>query len=153
MLDQDLLKSVRENIQMAGANTIRDIQALSEEALSKSPGGGARAPYDYVYECVVVNQRLAKRMRGEDPGDWPFQGWAKAPEDFKSIDAAVQKFQESLNDLVTSLGDDVNRVVPTSEGDRPIWDLGQFAAIHMFYHDGQLNMVQAMHGDEQVHWD
>jgi hypothetical protein len=30
--------------------------------------------------------------------------------------------------------------------------LAHLASIHMMYHDGQLNYIQSLHGDGEIHW-
>jgi hypothetical protein len=37
-------------------------------------------------------------------------------------------------------------------GQTPIYELVFFAAMHNMYHDAQLNYVQQLYGDMDVHW-
>jgi len=133
---------------------VKDLTAMTHEQLMDGRGG--RVPYDFTYEVAVVNRRVAKRLRGEDPGDWPYDGWITAPEEFRNKEAITREFLAATDEIVSafdSMNDEqVMGDVATSEGTKPVLDMMQFAAMHTMYHDGQLNQLQAQAGDMEVHW-
>ena len=49
---------------------------------------------------------------------------------------------EALNSMVT----------PPWKMDAPLYILANIAVSHLWYHDGQLNYIQSLLGDDQVHW-
>ncbi len=131
----------------------KDIDALSHEALDASPGGKARAGYDYLHEVAVVNHRIAARLKGEEPAEWPFgDDWAVAPAELRNKAAMKASLEASVQAVVDAIGDNPERMITTPEGDRPAYGMAVFAAIHMNYHDGQLNLVQGLHGDPEMNW-
>ena len=148
-----LLAHVREQIETARTFYVNDLTALSEEALSTSFAGNARVPYDFTYEVVIVNQRVTARLTTGVVPAWPFgDGWATAPDDFKSKEVAIAAVNASVDEILAAVGDDVTRMITTSEGEKPAFDLALFAGMHMMYHDAQLNYVQSLHGDAAMHW-
>jgi hypothetical protein len=42
--------------------------------------------------------------------------------------------------------------VPAWQIPTPLFTLAHIAVSHLWYHDGQLNYIQALLGDEKVHW-
>jgi len=136
---------------------LEDLAAMPEDWLARSPGGAARTPYDFTYEVVYVNGRIAKRLAGEDPGPPSSETWIKAPAEFQRKDEAIRQFDASMQ-LIQKLWDDM----PDEALESPIQmangnttsplDLASLAYSHAYYHDAQLNYAQAIAGDEEVHW-
>ena len=99
---------------------------------------------------------LASRIRGEEPVKWPFEGWAKAPEEFRDKDACIAEFVASAQEMLDAydaLGDAYAKLVNGFGGQQPAAQVVMFCTMHIMYHDGQLNLVQAINGDEEMHWD
>ncbi|MES1227824.1 MAG: DinB family protein, partial [Armatimonadota bacterium] len=111
---------------------------------------------DYTYEVVLVNERTRKRMLGEDPGPPPTEGWMTCPEEMldreKLAKALVDGAEQILSDY-DALGED-KALMPlqTPYGERTPADLLTFMAIHTMYHDGQLNLLQSLYGDDKMNW-
>lgn len=137
----------------------QDLQALPKENLTKTAGGSARCACDFSYEVAVVNDRIFARMQGRDPGVWPFaDGWAVAPEDCQSLDAINSRVHDSLQnmiDFIETLEEDkiTERFdIPGQEKPSSIGELAAFAGMHTMYHAAQLNFIQSLNGDLEVHW-
>lgn len=145
--------------QVAGARdmVLSDFAVLSDEDLQGCPGGAARSPYNILLELVILNRRSAKRLRGEDPGPFDPKAWATTPDDFQTREAATTQFQESMEEMLAVL-----EAIPANEIDKEIvlpsgtvttpFEMGVFCAFHASYHDGQLNYLQALKGDAEIHW-
>lgn len=151
------LKSfLRDRIAKAAKRYIDDLEAMPEEMLGRSPGGVARTPYDFTYEIVYVNRRLTKRLKGEDPGPANMETWLTAPPDFQSKDEAKNQMRESSDALLSAfdaVGENaLERVIPLPQGETSPLDLAALTLTHYSYHDAQLNYIQAMSGDDKVHW-
>jgi uncharacterized damage-inducible protein DinB len=150
-----LLSGLQENSNMY----ISDLAAIPADQVAKSPGGVARSAADFTYEIIVINDRIMKRMDGEDPGPWPFtNGYAVAPEELHGKDALLAAINRSLEELLARLTamdeDEFSRPITMTDGtERPLHELLQFLPMHLAYHDGQLNYIQALNGDGAVHWD
>lgn len=137
---------------------LKDLNALPEEAITKSWGGKSRTVADIIYEIVQVNQHLGATIRGEDPGAWPFEmgTWITAPADVQSKDAVIASLtainERLISDIEGSTDEAMAESVVTEHGSAPRIDRYRFLAMHMMYHSGQLNFMQAMLGDDAWHW-
>lgn len=149
---------IADQIEKAASRYVIDLAALNEESRAQSPGGSARSAYDYTYECAVVNRRVAARLRGEDPGPWPFgEGWAQAPAEFRDAETAGAELKSSAEELVSAWNafpeERIEQPIVLTSGDAKPVELVHLCAVHLNYHDAQLNLLQAMSGDESMHWD
>lgn len=148
----------KKRIESTRDDYVKDLEAMSQDDLAKTPGGASRTPFDFTYEVVFVNGRIAKRLRGETPepmsGD---DGWIKAPADFCQKDKAVGAFRKSMDDILASWDttEESKMLDPITlpSGETSLVGLAHFACIHNAYHDAQLNYHQAIHGDDKVHWE
>lgn len=135
---------------------ISDLEAMSHEALCSSGGGQSRCPYDYTFECAFVNRRIAARIRGEEPEKIDFEGWMKAPDEFKNKELAVQTMRGSCETVMEAWNQmpiermDAEIQLP-NDTTTPI-ELMYIAIWHTGYHDGQLTLMQAIQGDAENHW-
>lgn len=156
-MSQELKDHLIENVKSARHLMLSDLKAMSHEQLALQPGGGARAAYDYVHEVSVVNMRIAAVLRGEEPGPWPYEGWVTAPEDQRTPEAAASSIDACSQAVIDALGDfpaeRLNEEMQRPSGPTTARKMADLVAVHMMYHDGQLNLVQAMTGDQEVHWD
>lgn len=144
-----------ENFRSAITRFTNDLKALSEENAGKCWGGVSRCAFDFAYEMVLIHERTATLLRGEDPGPppWKFgEEWVKAPDSLRTIDAMSARLNESVETLLAAIGDDFEKKVKMGETEVPVWRRLQFLGIHTMYHDAQLNFMQAMAGDGSVHW-
>ena len=155
-MSTELKAHVRGKIEDWGKSYANDLRAMSEEQLAASPGGSARTPYDFTYECVYVNNRVAARLRGEDPGPWTNEGWMKAPDDFRNKDAALGGFEASVKSVLDGIDatppEKLRDKIALPTGETSPLAMADLVASHLCYHDAQLNYHQAIHGDEEVHW-
>jgi hypothetical protein len=135
---------------------IADIEASPEEMLGRSPGGVARCPFDFVYEVAFVNIRITVRLQGEDPGPWSPIPWTKAPAKFASKERAIAYLKDSVAGLLAAWDQlpehDLEKKIPTASGETTPLELGSLAGAHAMYHDAQLNYIQTLSGDADIHW-
>lgn len=151
-------KAVFHRMIEAGAKMyLCDLKAMSHEQLSLQPAEGARCAYDFTFEVVALNERFAKRFRGEDPGPWPFEDWVTAPENWHSPENAAKAFEDSMADLRKAFDaipeEKFFERITLPNGETSFEELCRILVSHLSYHDGQLNLIQIMTGDSKVHWD
>lgn len=157
MSEFDFKAFVSQKLQSNLEMYLQDFEAMSDDQLAKSPGGVARTPYDFTYEIASVNNRVAMRLRGEEPPKMDSQGWMTAPDDFKDRAKAVAALKDSVNTLKTSWenlpADKVHMdlQIPNWDGATPL-SMTLMMASHMGYHCGQLNYIQTLNGDAEMHW-
>jgi hypothetical protein len=133
-----------------------DLSAMTHEQLSTCVAGRARIAYDFTSEVACINRRFAKRLRGEAPDPLP-EGWIVAPDGFRAKEAAIAEIRASAAELVEAWNelaqDELDSVIPLQNGASTFpADLMALATYHCGYHDAQLNYIQALHGDLEMHW-
>jgi hypothetical protein len=143
------LESVRDSY-------VKDLEALKDEQMGASFAGAARIPYDFTYEVTFINHRIAKRLRGEDPGPFQQDGWMKAPAEACHKQTCIERYKASMDDLISAFEQvpdgEMLKVITLPSGETSPMDLAYFMSMHNTYHDAQLNYIQALHGDDQMHW-
>jgi hypothetical protein len=134
---------------------LQDLQALPEDAFSKSLGGAARTVADIVYEVNLVNDHVGMVVRGEEPFDWP-EGYVKAPPDFQTKEAVIDAFERSSHRLLATAEaltpEGIEATIETEDGETTRFERFRFATLHLWYHSGQLNFIQTLLGDADWHW-
>lgn len=152
----DLKSFLAEKLDMVTFLFTKDMEALSHEQLNSSVAGCARTGYDLTYEIVVTNGMFAKVVRGEGMEPIRFEGWLHAPEDFKDKQRALEAVQASFADMKTSLlacpDDELGVTTDTPIGPKSRADIAYMSVYHGGYHSGQLNYIQTLHGDGEMHW-
>lgn len=152
----DVKGHIRNRIEEAAACYVKDFEAIAEEDLARSPGGTARSPFDFTYEVVVVNKRIAARLRRETPPPLQREGWMTAPEEFKSKQGALQAFSASVNEVLAAWDhvspSHVDDAIETPSGHTTALEMASLCASHLTYHDAQLNYFQSLQGDSEMHW-
>lgn len=135
---------------------LKDFAALSHDVLAKSPGGAARSGYDFTYEVCVVNDRFAKIVAGENPGEWPFEGWVTCPAEKQNKDVLAAELTAATDRFIAAIdaASEESLLAPTESMGQPSSNskLAFRMAVHMMYHTGQLNYLQSMNGDDNMHW-
>jgi uncharacterized damage-inducible protein DinB len=161
MSQLDVLADPRDRIvsqiEQAARLLLVDLKHIPEEKRSISPGGVARTPYAILAECIGVNDMIADVLAGK-PRTYPSK---EEQEAFAARFQSIETVEEGLRQSVAKLRDVVNgfETVHLEEEVAAPWGmtypkgaLALFAATHMMYHDGQLNYIQALNGDPDVHW-
>lgn len=147
---------MRGRLETARDFYVKDLQALLDAQMGTPSAGAARTPYDFTYEVTMINHRIAKRLRGEDPGEFARDGWMKAPAEACHKQTCIERYQASMDDLIDAFSavpeGDMHKVIPLPSGETSPLDLAYFMAMHNTYHDAQLNYIQALNGDSTMHW-
>ncbi len=151
------MESAIKGIEQATSFYNRDLDALTEEQILGSAGGCARKPVDFTYEVGELNLRVASRLRDIEPPpakDW--DGWVVAPAEMQSK-AAIMEFMRNASEELLAAAKSVSeeqsgKLVGTPGREQPAFGLANFAAMHTMYHDAQLNIIQSLNGDNEMHW-
>jgi len=157
MATLDLRSFFDQKLEWVEKSYAEDLVAMPEAQLSYRPSEKARTIYDFTYECAVINERIAKRIAGLDPGPVPFDGWAMAPADFQNKEtclAAIASSLKSVRDAWQTCPEErmtAEIELPNGTKTTPV-DLVYMVCFHTGYHDAQLNYVQSLHGDMEMHW-
>ncbi len=118
------------------------------------PSGCAKTPMEIYMECAGCYMFFARLVQGE-AADWG-EVLRKAKED-RSLDDAkrlMDEYQEALFKALDSLPESkLNEKMILPWGQETTW--GQFAFLasyHTCYHAGQLNYIQTLLGDADMHF-
>ena len=134
---------------------LSDLEALPDEAYTRSLGGKARSVADIVYEVNLVNDHVGLGMRGEEQFEWP-EGWIKAPADLQAKDAVIESFRKSSDRIVDTIEgfskEQIEEPYRHEEKETTRFERIRFMTLHVWYHGGQLNFIQTLLGDDDWHW-
>jgi hypothetical protein len=153
-MEFDIKGHLRERLDEAAKLYITDLTALPDDALGTVMGGVARTVYDFTFECVNVNTRMAASIMGSPlprPSDDEFKAMAGQMDTKQKAIDGIRSSTNALIDAWMAL-DDINKEIPAFGGTRKCIDMVSLCAGHMMYHDGQINFIQALRGDGEVHW-
>ena len=151
MLKDILTDQLQMNAYLYG----KDLAASSDEVMSSCIQGCARNPLSFTTEAAGFNMLCSKLIRGETVSD--MQGEYAKHSEYDTKEKAAAFLQESVDTLVKTIAEvsdeDLHKEVTAPWGQTmPAYKMAFMASWHMGYHDGQLNYVQALHGDDAVHW-
>jgi len=136
---------------------VNDFKALPDEAKAKSHGGCARTPLSFLVECAALNMFIADIL---EKGDGKRLTDEEEAALYKRMDTA-EKALAMLDDSVAKLRAAYDALDENTLGDitdkpfgRPMQKFGPacLPINHMMYHDGQLNFLQTLYGDDKIHW-
>lgn len=146
----DLSALLKERLDEVSTLWEKDLAAHRDEELLSRPSETARSVADFAYETVFVNRRIAARLRGETVA--PMDGFPACPEELRDRGLLAKAMRESADEVLAALGDPQREITRPDGSTVSAFASAEFAAIHMFYHLGQVNYVQTMYGDPAVHW-
>jgi hypothetical protein len=141
----------------------KDILATPDAILVASPGGIARSPQAFTIECMSSCEWAIKALEGDDaPGDddpttmpaESYEAILKETQNAQGLAERLRAICERLSAAMLATSTErFNTVVTAPFGvDMPISAICNMFVNHLWYHDGQLNLIQALNGDETVHW-
>jgi uncharacterized damage-inducible protein DinB len=146
------LKGLQSAVRLFGL----DLEALPEEAFTRKFGEKTRTVADIVYEINLVNDHIGMVMRGEEPFAWPEGDWIAAPADWHSKEQIISEYQTSTERILQTVegfsAEDMEAPLTTENGETTRFERCRFMTVHLFYHSGQLNFIQTLLGDDQMHW-
>jgi hypothetical protein len=148
-MNEALLKILSGHLTQAAWLYRKDLAAMGDR-VTQSPAPGARSAADIVWEVVQNNYRGAKRIRGEDPG--PTVGFPTCPAEFANPESLAKEIKASADTLLDAVGEDPMRTVTYPGGSESALEYVEFMVHHMMYHLGQLNYIQVLFGDAEIHW-
>lgn len=133
-----------------------NINAIAEDKRNEVPAGNARSPLYIVAEAASVNGMVAKMLTGETmerPSSEQTEAYLKTFDTAEKALAFLTKETDSLLAAIDALDEStLGDIIPTPIGERTRFGLAEIPMWHMSYHDGQLNYIQTMLGDKEMHW-
>ncbi len=133
----------------------QDLENLPAEVFDRSLGGKARTAADIAHEVRITNERLCRDMQRQ-PSEAQPNGWVIAPEELRTKEATIQSFKTSSEQVVQLIEqmslEEMEEIVPGVLGDASRADHCRSMTVHLWYHSGQLNFMQTLLGDSDIHW-
>lgn len=135
----------------------RDLEAVSDEVLNCTQEGKCRSALAMSAELIGFNYLVAGVLSGKG-GSFP------TPEErdafaatITSKEIAKAKLDESAGAVCAAVGalteeDLMTKITAPWGMEVTKAHLCAWSALHMMYHDGQMNLIQILNGDHEVHW-
>jgi hypothetical protein len=137
--------------------TCKDIRAIPADKWKATFGGSSKSACDSTADAVSLLFWTVEALKGNvvqtdepDARNRILESCSSQESACVALSHAAKAFGEAL----TAASDEaLNTIVtPPWKMDAPLFMLAQIAASHIWYHDGQLNYIQLLLGDERVHW-
>jgi len=137
--------------------TSKDIRAIPDDKWHATYGGCTKSACDAAVDSIGTLAWTAKALAGNAEAVGESDLAARLRADCSTKEGAIAKLQASGNAFMAALSDasdeSLNAIVTAPWGvDMPLFAIAQIAASHVWYHDGQLNYIQMLLGDENIHW-
>lgn len=133
--------------------TTSDINATPENKWNESMGGCTRNCGELCADAINLLDWTAAKMRGEDINMSDTNN-SEACSTKAGAAARLGESAEAFKAALASASDEaLNAPVTAPFGMvMPLFMIATIAVSHVWYHDGQLNYVQCLLGDGEVHW-
>jgi hypothetical protein len=134
-----------------------DINAIPDDKWTATFGGCTRAPNVLTADAISMLQWCTEALKGNLVSDSEGTMLKALEAEISTKGSAIAKLTEAagaFTEALTSASDEtLNAEVMAPWGmPAPLYTLAQIAVSHIWYHDGQLNYIQCLLGDEKVHW-
>ncbi len=156
MAQHNMAAYLRAATETAYSNLVNDLAALGEDKAAGTPHEALRPAIKLVAECGAVNGLLATLVAtGQAAMPTPeesaafYAGIATSDQALAALQDGTQKLYAAIEATAPDAWEDT---VPTPFGPWTRAAAAGFAALHMMYHDGQLNSAHLLHGDTEMHW-
>lgn len=135
----------------------KDLAALTQEQFDGTYGGVTRSPRNIATEVAVLTSGTVKIVQGGDlamPSDEVMASTEAELDTPAKAGHAVKAAAVELAKAVKAASDeDLAREIAMPWGQAfSVYALAHLTATHIMYHDGQINYVQSINGDKEVHW-
>jgi hypothetical protein len=153
----DLRHIIAEMISDATKTYCSDLAYIPEEKLHEVPMGAARTPAEFTAECIGFNRMVARIIRDEKvhfPTEEEREAFVRSLDSIAKAQAGIEESSQAIREAI----DGMNLSALDSEVNTPwgkpvkAYKLAYYAASHMSYHDGQINYIQSLYGDDKMHW-
>lgn len=140
-----------------GGMYAKDLAAIEESKYTVSQGGVARTIADFTSEVCGFNYMVVKALNGlplsmpDDDERAAFQA------QFADKEFAMRTVVDSANALADAIesasSETLVSTMTTPWGETMnTFTFANIAVNHILYHDAQLNFIQSLDGDGQMHW-
>lgn len=136
--------------------TSADINAVPDDKWTATHGGCTRSAAAIVGDAVALLRWTTTALTtGATPvGDY---GMDQTIEDCRTKASAITALTtatEAFQKALSGASDEVlnTNVMTPWQMETPLFMVAQIAVSHVWYHDGQLNFIHSILGDDKIHW-
>ncbi len=149
-----ILEWEAESLEFAAKMYAKFLTTTPSDKLEWTPdveGSKARTIDDFTHECIRVNKSIAIRLEGGTP-----ESNDDKPAPFASTEEAAEAMKASAKELADVMRSSdpsvLGKTIPVPWGEVKGAFLVALASRHVMYHGGQINYIQAVHGDGEFHF-
>ena len=146
----ELIAQIQGLVQFGSRRLTAAFQSVPDDKLAWSPAPSGRNTLQIIAHVCAVSERLAGAFRGEQAEP------THREEAITSRDQAAQWLETSTQDVLASLGTltpaRIASDMPTPFGTMPMRRMMLISGIHLFGHAGQIDYLQTLWGDPEMHF-
>lgn len=138
---------------------IADINAIPEDQWTASHGGCTRPANELTADAITLLVWCTAMLTGdsETAENKTYNVMSDLAAEIATKEAAIAKFTAVTQAFAAAVGsasdEQLNAVItPPWQMPAPLIMICNIAVSHIWYHDGQLNYIQSLLGDGEVHW-
>ena len=153
-------KVIAELTRSAGDALFQSARAVPEDKLNWTPDASTRSAIDIIRECAVTPAGLAALFegRGTDPDFLEeFGRMMGQAETQTTLDALEEKYRTAIDGAIQEIencpDESLDKLFPVPWGTGTLSgrNLVILCYWNMVYHLGQINYIQTMYGDKEMH--
>lgn len=134
-----------------------DINATPDEKWNETFGGCTKSACQFTADAIGMLMWATTALKGTPANDGYMGQMEIVAGQCGTKAGAIEKLSTAADEFIDALGkvseEDLAKDVVTPWGmPTPLFMVAQIAVSHVWYHDGQLNYVQCLLGDDKVHW-
>lgn len=129
-----------------------DINAIPEEKWATPMGGCTRPASELTADALSLLAWVTSALNGVEHEEMNQDNEACATK--AGAIACIQKGMDNFSAALAGASDELlNKTITAPFGmEMPLFAMAQLAVSHVWYHDGQLNYIHCLLGDDKVHW-
>jgi hypothetical protein len=144
-------------LQTVNAFYCKDIMALPADKLDASPGGVARTPRQVTAEVIWLTKWGTAMLTGQEAPAMGEEAQTAIAAHLTTTQSFCDNITSATNEFVAAINSAsdetlMKMVTPPWQMDAPAHAVASIIVNHIWYHDGQLNYIQSLYGDEKNHW-
>ncbi len=148
--------ALRAALERTHKNLVNDLNATPDDKIRSGAGGVSRSAIDVVVECGSLNAWVAAMLTGGETPNRSPEERAAFIASFQTKESTLAYLDQQTHLLLTAVDamdeNTLGDIVETPIGPMTRFGVVELTAMHMMYHDGQINYIQAMNGDAEMHW-
>jgi len=144
--------AAEKRTQEAHRHLLTGLKYIADDKLDWVPMGSAKTPRQIALECATAYKLTGQLIRGEMPE------WAPPdPAAYPTRESVVAALDAALADLFSTLDALTSEQLAEKRqapwGETTVGETIWMAFWHSVYHDGQLNYIQTLLGDTEMHFE